>query len=105
MIIVFATQTEAAAVASAAGAASIGGTGAAADAQAAAAEADLANHAGDVGEWLGVDGGASLVNVGLELRVLGLVLRRRLILDLELGMCCRSPLSVHARQGCLLVEA
>lgn len=52
-------------MASAAGPASAGGTGAAADAQAAAAEADLAQHAGDVGEWLGVDGGASLVKAGL----------------------------------------
>lgn len=32
--------------------------GVANDAAAAAAEADLAQHAGDVGEWLGVDSGA-----------------------------------------------
>ncbi|KAK9846007.1 hypothetical protein WJX81_008275 [Elliptochloris bilobata] len=53
-------QSGAAAVASTASATSTGSTGAAADAQAAAAEADLAQHAGDVGEWLGVDGGATL---------------------------------------------
>ena len=67
---------------SAVGPAATGGTGAAADAQAAAAEADLAQHAGDVGEWLGVDGGASLVKAGLEfmagleLRVVGSELHR-----------------------------
>ena len=53
-------QSAARAAASAAAPAA-GGTGGAADAQAAAAEADLAQHAGDVGEWLGVDGGAPLV--------------------------------------------
>ena len=60
-------QGGAAAVTSAASAATTGGAGAAADAQAAAAEADLAQHAGDVGEWLGVDGGASLVRSGLRM--------------------------------------
>lgn len=34
--------------------------GASSDAVAAAAEAQMAQHAGDVGEWLGVDSGATV---------------------------------------------
>jgi hypothetical protein len=56
-----ARQSTALAAADAAAAADGAGAAAASDAAAAVAEAELVQHAGDVGEWLGVDGGASQV--------------------------------------------
>jgi len=56
-----ARQSTALAAADAAAAADGEGAAAASDTAAAVAEAELAQHAGDVGEWLGVDGGASQV--------------------------------------------